>query len=71
MEMPSGGMHMSEATGAVWSKMPNNFQLLHFLRIPDPKQARVMNLFGDHSTIISSSAPSTTIPKTNPEEEKK
>ena len=45
MNMPSGAMHMSSTTGALWSKPPENSQTLVFLRIPDPDQARVVNLF--------------------------
>lgn len=43
MEMPTGGIYMSSNTGAVWSKL--SAQQIHFVRVPNPEQARLIRLF--------------------------
>lgn len=43
MDIPAGGVVMSPRTGAQWIKVGGN--ALRFVRIPDPRAARIVPLF--------------------------
>lgn len=72
MDMPPGALYMSARTHAVWQRFntPEGQQTIGFVRIPDPEQARLVQLFGGSPAAAKPAAPAKPEPPKPPDEKK-